>query len=468
MFFLASFLTPADFFVVPLCFLVLLMFFSVVVRKYKDEKIRKIFLRAFYFKMACTLLFTLVTGYYYKGGDSEMYYYCIQHLQDAVMDDPDNFVKIYVTKAINVKTPLMNYFIFTDSPYPDFEAMHDPGNFWVPKFGLPFSLIFNQSYISIAMFFSFFALGGAIRLFKFFYHYFPQYYREIAVATLFLPSVGYWSAGIIKDPICFGAVGYIVYGFFNMFIRRRKYLSSLIWIGITGTLVYFIKVYILLALAPAIVLWLFSEFNKVVQNKTLRRIMTFLTLSIGAVLAVLLVNYATSSESLKAFRFDTITETSAQNRAIYEEFGEKYEGSYYSVGTSNPVLLFLNGIAATFFRPFIWEVNGITAFFSAIEGFFFLCMTLVLIYKKGLINFFKKAFSHPVLMMCFIFSIIFAAAVGSTALNFGSLSRYKIPCLPFYLLMVLIIYRNAGLTYPTWLKRLFGYRQPFRRVKQAF
>jgi hypothetical protein len=37
----------------------------------------------------------------------------------------------------------------------------DAGNFLVPKFGLPFMLVFGKGYVSTAMFFSFFALGGS-------------------------------------------------------------------------------------------------------------------------------------------------------------------------------------------------------------------------------------------------------------------------------------------------------------------
>ena len=38
----------------------------------------------------------------------------------------------------------------------------------------------------------------------------------------------------------------------------------------------------------------------------------------------------------------------------------------------------------------------------------------------------------PNLVFCLVFSIIFAFAVGISSYNFGALSRYKIPCLPFY------------------------------------
>lgn len=448
----------SDIIVGPICFIILLMVFSAILNKYKDEKIKKILLRAFYFKMFCTLAYTATNSFYYRGGDTEMYYQCTQYLHQAVMDDVDNFAKIYSTKMINVKTDLMNYFIFQETKYPVFEAMHDPGNFLAPKLALPFSLMFNKSYLCIGMMFSFFALGGAVRMFKVFYHYFPQYYREIAFACLFLPSLGYWSSGLMKDPICFGAVGYILYGVFSIAIRKKKIITSLIWIGLCGTLLYFMKVYILLGLSPGIVLWLFGEFNKFVENKTLRRIMAFLTFTIGAVLALVLVNYATSDESIKQFRLDSISETSEQQRLLYEEFGQNYEGAYYSIGSSNPLILVLNGIVATLFRPFIWEINGPTAFLSALESLLFFILTITTMYRRGFLNFFRNAFKNPVLLMCFVFSIIFAAAIGSTALNFGSLSRYKIPCLPFYLIMIFVLYREGGLEYPNWFKKFLGYR----------
>jgi hypothetical protein len=467
MFLLFSGFYTSDFLVVPICFVTLLMIFSAVIKKYyKHEDLKRLFFRAFIFKMLCTIAYTMVAYMYYDGADTEMYLHCTQNLHRAVTDDINNLAEIYTTKTINVKTPLMNYFIFTESRYPVFEAMHEPGNFMVPKLALPFSLLFGGSYVCIAMVFSFFALGGAIRLFKVLYHYFPQYYREIAFATLFIPSAGFWSAGLMKDPICFGAVGYIVYAMFNIFVKKRQYFWSIVWIVVCSTLLYFMKVYILLALLPAVVLWLFSAFNRLVENKTLGAIMAVITFAVGGVIAVFLLNYATSDESLKSFSFDTLSETSATQRALYEGYDEKYEGSYYSVGSSNPAVLLINGIVATFFRPFIWEINGPTALLSAVESLFFLFLTILLMYKKGVINFFRNAFRQPILLMCIIFSLVFAAAVGSTALNFGSLSRYKIPCLPFYMALILILYRQANLSLPQWFNNMLGYRQTFRPEKK--
>jgi hypothetical protein len=460
---LNSFFSPADFFLVPICFVVLLMIFSVVVKKYKNETQKKLFLKAFYLKMFMSLLYTLVIAFYYKGGDTEMYYECTQYLHQAVSDNSDNFLLIYQTKVINVKTPLMDYFIYNDSGYPNFEAMHAPGNFFVPKLALPFALLFNNSYLCMAMGFSLFALGGAMRLFKFFYHYFPTYWREVALGTLFLPSVAFWSSGLMKDPICFGAIGYLVYGMFNIFILRKKFFYSILWCVLSITLLLYIKPYILLALAPAMVLWLFSELNKRVENKTLRNIMGVLTFAIGGLIGFLLVNYVTSDESLRGYSIDNFVETSEYNRSIYQDISTRdASGAYFTINTTSPVLLALYGIVATLFRPFLWEVNSPTALFSALEALAFLCFTAVIIYKKGIFSFFKRAFGHPVLMMCLVFSVVFAAAVGSTATNFGTISRYKIPCLPFYIIMILYMYREAGFEYPNWFKKLLGYKVTYR------
>jgi hypothetical protein len=67
-------------------------------------------------------------------------------------------------------------------------------------------------------------------------------------------------------------------------------------------------------------------------------------------------------------------------------------------------------------------------------------------------------FKDPRILMCFIFAMVFAVGVGASTANFGSLSRYKIPCMPFYMIMLLLLYRNTGLKYPKWLNRVLGYK----------
>jgi hypothetical protein len=75
---------------------------------------------------------------------------------------------------------------------------------------------------------------------------------------------------------------------------------------------------------------------------------------------------------------------------------------------------------------------------SAIEAAYFLFFTLRIFYRNGLLRTLRLVASEPVLTLCFVFSLIFAVAVGTSTSNFGTLVRYKIPLIPFYMCGLLI------------------------------
>lgn len=77
--------------------------------------------------------------------------------------------------------------------------------------------------------------------------------------------------------------------------------------------------------------------------------------------------------------------------------------------------------------------------FTALESLVILLMTLYVIWKAGLIAFLKKIFNDPIVFLCIVYALLFAAIVGISTLNFGTLARYRIPIIPFYLAGLLII-----------------------------
>jgi hypothetical protein len=60
--------------------------------------------------------------------------------------------------------------------------------------------------------------------------------------------------------------------------------------------------------------------------------------------------------------------------------------------------------------------------------------------KNGIPKFARRIAKDPNLSFFLVFSLIFAFAVGVSSYNFGALSRYKIPCLPFYAAFLIILY----------------------------
>jgi hypothetical protein len=456
---LARFFTTIDLAIFPACYLLLFFIIRAKARRQKDKRIKALYFRAFFFKLICVFVFTFLTEFYFRGGDTGLYYQATQDLRAAVKDNPDHLWEALKTPKITYKSPLFDYFYY-DNYTEDltYNYMLSQANYTPPKLALIPSYMFANSYLCISMLFGFFALGGAIRLFKTFYHFYPESYKEIAFACLFLPSVCYWSSGLLKDPITFGAVGFISYAFLNLFVLKRKILISLLIIIICGVLLYIIKVYILLVLVLALLIWQFAEFNKVIENKTLKSIFSVMTFAASAGVGLLLLNYFTSMEAAQQFQLDKIAGNAEYQRKMYADIAKSTGGtdSYFAINTSNPALMVLGGITATFYRPFIWEINSPIMLLSFAESSVFLFLTLYFIYKKGIKKFFGTPFSDPRILMCFVFAFVFAIAVGVSSANFGALSRYKIPCMPFYLIMILLTYRKTGLEYPKWFTKLLN------------
>ncbi|MDB5251193.1 MAG: hypothetical protein JWP27_362, partial [Flaviaesturariibacter sp.] len=100
-------------------------------------------------------------------------------------------------------------------------------------------------------------------------------------------------------------------------------------------------------------------------------------------------------------------------------------------------------VNVTLFRPYLWESRKVIQILSALEATLFMLATLYVIRKRGIKNFFGALVSDPNLLFFIVFTLIFAFAVGISTGNFGSLSRYKIPCLPFYAAMLIIMNNRA-------------------------
>jgi hypothetical protein len=69
--------------------------------------------------------------------------------------------------------------------------------------------------------------------------------------------------------------------------------------------------------------------------------------------------------------------------------------------------------------------------------------TLYVLFKSGVFTFIKLILTDPLIMYCLLFSAVFAMFVGTSTLNFGTLVRYKIPCLPFYTISLFLIYEKV-------------------------
>jgi hypothetical protein len=118
------------------------------------------------------------------------------------------------------------------------------------------------------------------------------------------------------------------------------------------------------------------------------------------------------------------------------------DGSGYTLGNldgtwQSMILLAPSAINVSLFRPYFWEVNNPLMALSAIESFVALLFTIFVLFRVR-----TEIFSYlrSEVIFCIVFALIFAFGVGISTYNFGTLSRYKVPLLPFYWSALVIIY----------------------------
>jgi hypothetical protein len=206
-----------------------------------------------------------------------------------------------------------------------------------------------------------------------------------------------------------------------------------------------LKVYILISYVPFFILFIILKNVQNVNNIALKYLLAP-ALIIGSMFGFTkalktygdeLGQFAVKDLTKSIKRYNRAYENQANSGSANSNFslGVEFDGSMVGLAKLAPV-----AISTTFFRPFLWESRKPSTLLSSLESLLLMLFTIYIIFKAGFIKFFKLITSDPLIMYCFLFSCVFALFVGASTLNFGSLVRYKIPCMPFYLISLFLIY----------------------------
>ncbi|RYY57831.1 MAG: hypothetical protein EOO09_00975 [Chitinophagaceae bacterium] len=439
------FFQQQDLYLVPACLLLLFMISYSIRKKYDGSPLRRYFLPALFLRFFFAVLYSLVVYYYYGFGDTSVYYRSIGDLRNAVATDSSLLLDIYFTLNLDAESPLYTFFMF-DNGIGTHAYMLNLSNYTVPRFALPFSFLFNNSYLCISFCMGFFSFGGCWRVFRMFTEMYPHLHKKMAVAVLFLPSVLFWGGSLMKDSISIGCLGYMLYALYNLTIVRRKIVSSAVIVILSGALLYFVKPYILLCAFPTFLVWAFLRNQFLIKNDSVRMASAVFVGGLALAAGIFTVQFLTKSEAASQYSSDKILQTvqSLQGSFSADEGGSSFTVQQIDNSVLQFILLFPMGVVSTLFRPFLWEVRNPLMVLSALEALAFLYLTIVAFRGAGIAGFMKIVFKDPVLIFCLTFSILFAAIIGSTTTNFGALVRYKIPCIPFYLIMVFVVMDRTG------------------------
>ena len=236
-------------------------------------------------------------------------------------------------------------------------------------------------------------------------------------------------------------MGWLTYALYETFYKKKDLLKNIVIIFISGYLLYVIKVYILISYVPFFFLFLVLKNVNLIKSIVLR--ISFVLVLIVIAITMFTTVMAQLAGTLGAYGGNDVTKNISIYQKAYAEqedvgssfsLGVEYDGSVQSLLKIAPA-----AIIATLFRPFIWESKKISTLFSSIESMIIMFFTLYVLYKAGPVNFIRSISKDPTVLYCLLFALLFALFVGATTANFGTLVRYKIPCMPFYVAAIFLI-----------------------------
>jgi hypothetical protein len=410
---------------------------QVRLRKEKLQPEYKYFTWGLFAKLAGGISVCLIYTFYYDGGDTVNYFTSAQAFGNLLEKDPSAFFQ-----AVFGKQSPENYSLFdSNTGYPLY--WWDPRSTMVSKLIIPLYYLGAKSYIPTTMLLAALSYTGIWRMYLLFCDVFPRIKPQLALSVLFIPSVVFWGSGLLKDTITIGAVGWYTYCFYYFFVKGRIRVGNIIAIMISAYLLIAIKPYIFFALMPGSIIWLSNERIARIKNSFLRVIAAPMLIICGFAGGFYIL--AQMGEYLGVYALDRVMQRAVDVQSDLKQ--DYYGGNTFDIGpfdSSLPSMLSVShkAIAATLFRPFIWEVKNIVMFFSALENTLVLALSLFLLLRMKILGFFFYIWKDPMLLFAILFSLFFAFSVGISTPNFGSLVRLKIPCIPFYIssLMVLNYY----------------------------
>lgn len=487
-----------------LIFLLFAIGFNILILKWDFFKKCRLKPKVFCFIFSVKLLFGIgfylvYTVHYSDNQTSDMHKYFndANKIFQLTKNEPSNYFSVLTGIEFNNKSEIITQQL--SFWYQEESASVINDSRMVIRFNLlllPLSRGNIYIHLIIVVFLSFI---GLFLIFLCFEKYFIQKEILLLIACFGIPSVMFWSSGIMKEGILIFFIGVFIH---NLFKYSTIKLSTLL-IGLISFIgIFYSKFYVALSMLPSL-MFLFTigifkqktitynlfltiflclfcaySFNTLLNNLPLQKLSKkqndFINLSIGGIYLVntnspfdtiftLHKNSYISSNSevntsIVKLKDGTIyhhwknpgysdTLIAKNNRNQYLVIKELVPtGSAISLKRLMPnyksvFALFPEAFINVFFRPFIFDIENILSFLACTENIAIVILILIVLYH------FKpheKSIQKIIVFSClFVFTLY--TLVGLTTPVLGAAVRYKVPAIPFLILSLFLIY-DFGIT----------------------
>jgi hypothetical protein len=340
---------------------------------------------------------------------------------------------------------------------------------------------------------------GQYAFYKTFKEYFPKKEMLLAIIIFLTPSVLFWTSGVLKEPIAMCLMGLFTYAYFKLVVNAQFKIKYILLFILATSLFLIIKPYIIVLLIVPLILFALVKryqikrvllfyvssliliyglgivalkfvFHKDVLNTIVVRQNDFVSLSKGGRFFICNDKYVRFeySDTTHFHKVDTTHNLYQLDRhsafmywnthnlrdTIYETNNK--DTSYFNLRSTcapSGSAIFVDRLQYTFTsfaklipqsffnvlcKPFFFDSPSVLELMASFEN---LCFVLFFIFCFVFRD--KLILDKNLLVCCVSIIIISFVLIGITTTVTGAIVRYKIPFIPF-LLMIPLLFLDAG------------------------
>lgn len=377
---------------------------------------KKYFWPALVFKLICGVCLGWLYTYYYSVADTFVYFEDAASVAALARQDISAYLAFLVRDS-HVTSLQLTY--------------HEPRALFLTKLTSVFYLVSAGNYWVIGFYFSFISFLAAWHLVETVIRNIPDVRSAAATAFLFFPSVVFWTSGLLKESLAMAGLFFIAAMFCKVWFkarpRRWEYPVMMASIVVLWKLkYYYAAVFIPVTLTSLIYKFLIPETFK---TSAAVRILVWAGVFI---LPLMLVTFSHPN-----FSTDRLFRVIVTNNAAYAERSDPEDMVHFDALRPTPLSIIAQAPRALFaglFRPLVWEANTRIQLIAGIEN-----VLLLLLFVAALLRFRKLLHvRHPLLVLTIIVYVcILCVFITISAPNFGTLSRYRVGYLPFFIFIIL-------------------------------
>lgn len=412
----------------------LIVLVAIVNQKYKQNSNKshyRYYKRGFYAKLFAAIIFSFVYIVLYGGGDSTAYWDAAQKLNNLFWENPLHYFTEMFTN-----NPLRDRFVNfnpTTTGMPPRWIYREDEAWFASKIYSILSFVTFRSYFAMTMITAYISFVVSWKLYELILVYKIIDEKNGAIGALFLPSTCFWCTGITKDMLVYSSVIYLLIQLFTFLnpIELKKYRNS-VWIILCGFLILNIRDFMLITVLGPFFIAIGARWSRVQKSGFSK---WFIQISFILVILFAMTSFLGSDKGQEFATEAELIQDDLKNNQTYGD--NKYDLGITDFTSTGMLKAMPISIYTAFYRPYIWEGNSVFIMISAFESFFFLLITLRLIFSKNFISKINEIKTNEILITALTFAIIVGFFAGYTSGLFGVLVRFKAPLLPFLYLVLM-------------------------------